>query len=265
MLRSNTLLLLLVMLASIAVAQSGSYQDGTYVGFKPVAIGSNINPVTGESYEQHAEAYIVQSGSFQYLILKPGDAGVQPMIRSPFSYHRNDRFLDDAQLGSPLHVRIVAQKIYIQEGSKEHAYAILSVVPVAPGQDTERQPTRIVEQAPTRTTAGTGSTDGYRPQFDQCLRESESVPARMLECGATEQAYQDGKLEQTYQQLLAAESPEVQERTRQNQRQWLAQRTRACDPKAGTGDHAIDKPACVLEETKNQVNRLQGQLAAMHP
>ena len=228
-----------------------------------------MNPITGGSYEQHAQAYIIQSGNFQYFVIKPGDAGVQPIVRTPFSYHRDDRFLDDAQPGTPLHVRVAAKKIYIQEGSKEHAYAIMSVGPVASGQRTEQRPTRSDEQttdpAPNQTSAGVGSTDGYRPQFDQCLRESGSVPARMLECGATEQAYQDGRLEQTYEQLLAAEAPEAQERTRQSERQWLIQRASQCDPLAGTRDHAIDKPACVLEETKNHVNRLQGQLAATHP
>ena len=46
--RLKTLFVLLAMLAPLAVAQSGNYQDGTYLGFKPVTTGTNLNPITGE-------------------------------------------------------------------------------------------------------------------------------------------------------------------------------------------------------------------------
>jgi hypothetical protein len=57
------------------------------------------------------------------------------VVRSPFSHE--DMFLNNAQPGSVLHVRLGStngygnQKLYVQEGSKEHGYWIKSVVPAA--------------------------------------------------------------------------------------------------------------------------------------
>ena len=256
-------LIAIVMFVSLTFAQSGGYQEATYLGFKRVANGSNINVVTGDSYAQSAQAYIIQAGKFQYLILKESDARMQSVLPSPF--HHEDHFLDNAQPGTALRVRVAGQKIYVQEGSKEHAYAVTSVVPAA--ADSGTRVTRP-ETQPLPSSRGTEappvSPAGYRPQFDACLRESGSVPARMLECGATEQAYQEGRLNGVYQQLLAAENSQAQQQTRQSERLWMEERDSKCSAETGTGpDHAIDRPACVLEETKNQANRLQGQLDAI--
>lgn len=130
--RITTLLLASFLLAPAAIAQSGSYQDGTYLGHKPVSNGTNMNPVTGDTYNQQTQAFIIQVGNFEYFLIKDGTT---TMVRSPFSHE--DMFLNNAQPGSVLHVRLGStngygnQKLYVQEGSKEHGYWIKAVVPAA--------------------------------------------------------------------------------------------------------------------------------------
>ena len=249
-----------------ALAQAGGFQDAQFLGYKPVVNGQVCDPIYDQCSDRHVQAYIVDAGGFRYLVAKPSDAGVAPIVRSPLFSRRDSDFLDKLRPGAVLHIRVEGKKMHVQEGEKSHDFLILSV---GPAPSASLQPPPGSAAAPSarpepvqRLDQATDTRGGVRPQYARCVGASGGKTNELLTCNAEEEKYQENRLNSIYQNLLAAQGAVAQDRTRQAERDWVAYRDKKCDIHdfgGGTADD-INRTSCMVQETTAQADKLQVQL-----
>jgi uncharacterized protein YecT (DUF1311 family) len=259
-------ILAFVLSMTAAWAQSGGYQNAQFLGYKPVVNGQVCDPIYDQCSDRHVQAYIVDAAGFRYLVAKPSDAGVAPIVRSPLFSRRDSDFLDKLQPGAEVHIRVEGKKMHVQDGEKSHDFLILSV---GPAPSTSLQPPPAPAAAPgaqpdpvQRLDQATDMRGGVRPQYERCVGASGGKTNELLTCNAEEEKYQESRLNSIYQNLLAEQGADAQDRTRQAERDWVTYRDKKCDIHdfgGGTADD-INRTSCMVRETTAQADKLQVQL-----
>jgi len=101
---------------------------------------------------------------------------------------------------------------------------------------------------------------GIRPAYDACIKETHGVVPKQQDCADAEYAYQDGRLNQAYRELLAAIERDDKQATVEAQRAWLSFRDKDCVARAGRfGSDAgpTTQSTCLMESTAHRAQQLE--------
>lgn len=100
-----------------------------------------------------------------------------------------------------------------------------------------------------------------RPSYHACVQASQGVTLALNDCIGVEHAFQDKRLNATYQQLRTS-LPEVDRiALRDEERAWIAHRDKSCvpDPEGRTAS-LLDANYCQLDATAARAAALEEQI-----
>ncbi|MFC6476027.1 lysozyme inhibitor LprI family protein [Pseudomonas asuensis] len=102
--------------------------------------------------------------------------------------------------------------------------------------------------------------DDYSATFSSCLDESKGTTKDMLDCISAETKLQDMRLNEAYQNTMAAFSETQMGKLKETQRLWIKYRDANCSLYAnatgGTID-ALNTASCLLDMTKARADELE--------
>lgn len=106
-----------------------------------------------------------------------------------------------------------------------------------------------------------GDAAMLRNSFDECIQASGGVTPEMQGCIETEFEYQDARLNQAYQSLLARSTGDQKAKRESEQTQWRSERDSWCgwDAKEGGQAQRLEANDCFLNMTAERATALEAR------
>jgi uncharacterized protein YecT (DUF1311 family) len=117
----------------------------------------------------------------------------------------------------------------------------------------------IVDAAHSQDAVANAAT--LRPSFQTCVEASRGVTLALNNCIGVEHAFQDKRLNATYQRLRKSLPKAERVKLRDEERAWIARRDKDCAPEADGGTASLlDANQCQLDETAARAAVLEARM-----